>query len=149
MSALSHVFQCNALIYSFFFFLFTLYLLSPSILSNIPSSLYTCPCFQKHLLNHICILNTDTFNLLVPHSKCNGKVDLYEEYASIRGPNLALPKKALHEINVPKGTQPCESFGIHPKMPFLKQLYDDKDAVMIANMGAMVEVREFERNFMV
>ena len=31
--------------------------------------------------------------------------------------------------------------GIHPKMPFLKQLYDDGDATMIANMGALVEVR--------
>ena len=36
--------------------------------------------------------------------------------------------------------------GIHPKMPFLKQLYDDGDASMIANMGALVEVRASVRN---
>lgn len=95
--------------------------------------------------NRTFIQNTDTFNLLVPHSECKGPVDLYDEYASIRGPDIAIPKKDLHTIKVPKGTQPCDVFGIHPKMPFLKQLYDDGDAAMVANMGAMVEVRERKR----
>ena len=76
----------------------------------------------------------------MPHSKCQGKVDLYEEYASVRGPKIAIPKDQLHPIKVPKGTQPCEVMGIHPKMPFLKELYDDGDAIMVANMGALVEV---------
>ena len=32
--------------------------------------------------------------------------------------------------------------GIHPNLPYLKQLYDEGDALMIANMGGLVEVRE-------
>ena len=30
--------------------------------------------------------------------------------------------------------------GIHPNLPFLKQLYDEGDALMVANMGGLVEV---------
>ena len=30
--------------------------------------------------------------------------------------------------------------GIHPNLPYLKQLYDEGDAVMVANMGGLVEV---------
>merc|ERR1712176_254228 len=47
----------------------------------------------------------DTFNLLVPHSKCKD-VDLYKEYESVRGPDVAIPKNKLHEIKVQPGTQP-------------------------------------------
>ena len=97
---------------------------------------FQAPCFQR----------TDSFNLLVPHSECKGKFDLYKEYASVRGPNVAIPKDQLHQIKVPANTQPCNVMGIHPKMPFLKQLYDDGDASMIANMGALVEVRASVRN---
>merc|ERR1711971_42526 len=81
----------------------------------------------------------DSFNLLVPHSGCKGPVDLYDEYESVRGPDVAIPKDHLHQIEVPDGTQPCSVMGLHPNMPFLKQLYDDGDAVMVANMGALVE----------
>ena len=83
---------------------------------------------------------TDTFNLLVPHSECKGSVDLYKEYASVRGPKIAIPKDQLHQIKVPANTQPCNVMGIHPKLPILKELYDDGDAAMVANMGALVEV---------
>ena len=31
--------------------------------------------------------------------------------------------------------------GIHPNLPFLKQLYDEGDALMVANMGGLIEVR--------
>jgi len=81
----------------------------------------------------------DSFNLLVPHSRCKGPVDLYNEYESVRGPDVAIPKDELHQIEVPDDSQPCKVMGIHPKMPFLKKLYDDGDAVMVANMGALVE----------
>lgn len=112
------------------------------------------PCFHKqnqrptlpyllyqHHYNLHDASSTDSFNLLVPHSGCKGAVDLYKEYASVRGPDIAIPKDQLHQIKVPAGTQPCSVMGIHPKMPFLKQLYDDGDAIMMANMGALVEVR--------
>ena len=87
-----------------------------------------------------CFTQTDTFNLLVPHSGCKGSFDLYKEYQSVRGPGLAIPKHELLQIKVPAGTQPCDIMGVHPKMPFLKKLYDDGDAAFVANMGGLVEV---------
>ena len=79
----------------------------------------------------------DTFNLLVPHSSC-GSTDLYDEYARIRS-NVALPKAGLLRTNVAAGTQPCGTFGVHPRLPFVKSLYDAAVASFVANVGAMVE----------
>ena len=97
--------------------------------------------FSPHLLNYDNTTKIDSWNLLVPHSRCKGGLDLYKEYADVRGPDLAIPKNDLHEIEVPAGTQPCDVMGIHPNLPYLKQLYDEGDALMIANMGGLVEVR--------
>ena len=58
----------------------------------------------------------------------------------MRGPDLAIPKDELHQVKVPEGTQPCDVMGIHPKMPILKQLYEEGDAAMVANMGGLIEV---------
>ena len=96
---------------------------------------------MKTPLNQYDATETDSYNLLVPHSECKGTVDLYKEYASVRGPDIAIPKDELHQIKVPAGNQPCNVMGIHPDLKILKDLYDDGDAVMFANMGAMVEVR--------
>jgi uncharacterized protein (DUF1501 family)/uncharacterized protein (DUF1800 family) len=79
----------------------------------------------------------DTFNALVPHSDCRDK-DLHEEYTTVRA-GAALAKSELLPITVPGGTQPCNTFGLHNSMPTLKALYDDKDSLWIANMGALVE----------
>ena len=89
---------------------------------------------------HYHAVNIDTWNLLVPHSGCKGSVDLYKDYADVRGPDLAIPKNKLHQIKVPAGNQPCDVMGIHPNLPYLKQLYDEGDALMVANMGGLVEV---------
>ena len=84
----------------------------------------------------------DTYNMLVPHSECNtdsvNGLEMYASYAAVRSP-LELAQSQLLEIDVPSGTQPCNKFGIHNKMPFLKELYDDGDAAFIANMGALIE----------
>ena len=77
----------------------------------------------------------DSFNMVVPHSNC-GPHDLYKEYADIRG-EIALDKEDLLTIDV--DNQPCQQFGLHPKMPFIKELYDDGDAAFLANIGALVE----------
>ena len=58
---------------------------------------------------------------------------------------MAIPKGDLHQIKVPAGTQPCDVMGIHPNLPFLKQLYDEGDAVMVANMGGLIEVSAYAR----
>ena len=85
----------------------------------------------------------DSYNLLVPHSECNtdpvNNLDMYASYAAVRGIPITLDKSELLEIDVPSGTQPCNKFGIHNKLPILKELYDDGDAAFIANMGALVE----------
>jgi cullin-associated NEDD8-dissociated protein 1 len=82
----------------------------------------------------------DSYSLLMPHSKCNGtSVDLYQEYAEVRGPVVAIPKADLLELDVPKGTQPCDKMGLHPSLKTVHQLYKDGDAALLANHGSLVE----------
>ena len=76
--------------------------------------------------------------LQVPHSEC-GDYDLYDDYATVRGPGLAIQKSHLLPINPRSGTQPCGVFGINPVMPHLQRLYNQGDAAMLANVGPMVE----------
>jgi uncharacterized protein (DUF1501 family)/uncharacterized protein (DUF1800 family) len=78
----------------------------------------------------------DSFNLVVPHSNCPAK-DMYAEYASVRT-DAALKKEEVIQITSPAGTQVCNTFGVHPAMPKLAQLYKDGDALFATNVGAMV-----------
>jgi uncharacterized protein (DUF1501 family) len=83
----------------------------------------------------------DTFNMLVPHSNC-GATDLYAQYAEYRGVGaggVALLPNQLLPIDVPTGTQPCDTFGIHHMMPNTKQMYDDGELAFVANMGSLIE----------
>jgi len=77
----------------------------------------------------------DSYNLLVPHSGCSGLAS-YEQYAQVRGA-MGLPKTSLLQIDASSSSQPCDKFGIHPSMPFLKKLYDEKDASFIAGIGVL------------
>jgi cullin-associated NEDD8-dissociated protein 1 len=89
----------------------------------------------------------DSFNFLVPYSNCP-ELDLYEEYRNVRG-NVALSKSELLQIDVPTGTQPCDTFALNPKFVNTKQLYVDGDAAWVANIGTLVEpmtVTEFKTN---
>ena len=91
----------------------------------------------------------DSFNMVVPHSNCGADHDLYEEYKDIRG-DIAIAKDQLLVIDVPASNpykQPCQRFGLHPQMPFIKELYKQGDATILANIGALVEPvtkQEFE-----
>mmetsp|Transcript_27131 Transcript_27131/g.41641 ORF Transcript_27131/g.41641 Transcript_27131/m.41641 type:complete len:739 (-) Transcript_27131:168-2384(-) len=89
----------------------------------------------KAVIHFMLAGGVDSFQLLVPHSGCEGK-DLYEEYKSVRG-SIALNKDKLKQIDV-EG-QVCTTFGLHNKMPFLKDLYDDKHLVFVANVGVMTK----------
>ena len=80
----------------------------------------------------------DAYNLIVPHSNCKNGKDMYEEYTRVRT-DIKLPKNALHEITVPAGKQVCETFGIHPQLPVVQQLYNDGEALFLANVGVLVE----------
>jgi len=79
----------------------------------------------------------DSFNLLVPHSGASvTHDDAYAEYAESRG-TLALPKEALLRID-PLNT-PGRSFGVHPSMPRLAELFERGHAAFVANTGTLVE----------
>jgi uncharacterized protein (DUF1501 family)/uncharacterized protein (DUF1800 family) len=81
----------------------------------------------------------DSFNMVVPHT-CS-PYDLYGEYTTIRGGSLAIDKNSLLPIQVlsDSDSQPCSTFGLHPNLPFLQKAYNDKDAIVINNVGVMVE----------
>jgi len=100
--------------------------------------------FQNRSYKAIIVLflhgGCDSFNLIVPHSECKN-IDMYEQYSQIRGgfDALALRKTELLNISLPNNSQPCNKFGIHHKLPILKQLYDDSDAAFLTNIGTLVE----------
>jgi cullin-associated NEDD8-dissociated protein 1 len=73
----------------------------------------------------------DTFNLIVP--LCS---DLYSEYQQVRQ-DIALPRSSLSQVSAP--TQNCAQFGVHHKLPFVKQLYDDGQLAFVSNVGSLVE----------
>jgi hypothetical protein len=111
----------------------------------------------------------DSFNLLVPYSGCgsHGKWLLslliiklvlmspcsnrlkyymklnqfsgYNEYKAVRGA-AKMKRTELLPINASGSSQACETYGIHHKMPVLKDLYDQGEASFIAGIGVMTEL---------
>ena len=78
----------------------------------------------------------DSYNLLVPHSNC--KKDMYGEYKSERA-GLALELEEILPIDVPEKNQVCDTFGVHHKLPIMRDLYAAGDAAFLSNVGVMVE----------
>ena len=80
----------------------------------------------------------DSFNTLVPLSGCRdaagAPLDLYQEYADARREG-ALPREALLPVTDAEGAQPCSTFGLHPELTTLRDLYDDGHAAFVANVG--------------
>ena len=81
----------------------------------------------------------DTYNLLVPHSNCASR-DLFAHYEGVRG-DVALPKATLLDVAVTEASapQPCATFGVHPALEYVRQLYNEGDAAFVANVGTMIE----------
>jgi len=73
----------------------------------------------------------DTFNLIVPYD-----CPLYDEYKTVRG-DIALQSFQL--LQVTTTGQRCSKWGIHHKLPFVKQLYDEGKASFLSNIGSLVE----------
>jgi len=73
----------------------------------------------------------DTFNMLVPLS-----CDLTNEYQQVRT-SVALDPNIL--IPISTSGQSCSSFGLHPALPFLQELYNDGDLAFASNIGNLVE----------
>ena len=89
----------------------------------------------------------DTFNFIVPHSGCgDGSTTSYSQYALTRT-GAALPLNSLLPVDVPNGTQPCSTFGLHPELVTFQSLYNDGDASIMANVGNLVEPIETQAKF--
>ena len=73
----------------------------------------------------------DSFNMLMPNTTAE-----YNAYAQSRQ-GLAIERSALQAIS-PKGLG-ANSFGLHPNMPELKNIFNDGDASLIANVGPLIE----------
>ncbi|MEL7532046.1 MAG: DUF1501 domain-containing protein [Bacteroidota bacterium] len=80
----------------------------------------------------VCILlagGNDSYNMLVPTES-----QAYQHYRNTRS-NQALDANGLLPINPLSGG----SFGLHPSMPEVQQLFQQKDLAFVANVGTLVE----------
>ena len=100
----------------------------------------------------------DSFNMLVPTQQ-----DAYNDYVDVRGGLATVSNNgdyggglALHEPD-PSGNDPLallpitsslqdspngagySDFGIHPNLPYLKELYDQGDLAFVSNVGSLIE----------
>jgi len=78
----------------------------------------------------------DTYNLLTPRDQCIN--DLFSEYQECRGV-AALDRADLLPIFSNSSLHPCQEFGLHGSMPFLKSMYDAEDLAFLANIGPLIE----------
>ena len=74
----------------------------------------------------------------MPHSGCDNVTTSYQQYANTRT-GAALPQESLRPIQVADGSQPCATFGLHNKMSYIQQLYQQGEAAITANIGNLIE----------
>ena len=58
------------------------------------------------------------------------------------GGNPPLPRSALdkpHQINTTSGSQPCDTFAVHPSLEYVRHLYEQGDASFLANIGSLID----------
>ena len=81
----------------------------------------------------VCVLlagGNDSFNMLVPWDS-----DSYAGYAGMRS-DLALPRSALRPL---AGSDSAgRTYAVHPGMPGLQRLFNESDAALLNNVGALV-----------
>ena len=80
----------------------------------------------------------DSFNLLAPHSGCNNNRG-YDHYKSERGA-AGMSLNELLPISAIDSSQPCNTYGIHYKLPILKELYERNELSFVAGIGVMTEM---------
>ena len=80
----------------------------------------------------------DSYNMVVPHSNCKG-ADLYDDYVLLRTKRMALKKSELLQVEVNATLQPCGTFGLHPSLNIVHDLYKKSEAALIANAGVLIE----------
>lgn len=74
----------------------------------------------------------DSFNMLVPTDKI-----AHSQYADTRA-DLALSRRELLPLDAPKDRL-GRRFGLHPSMPELAELFDQKRLSFVANVGPLVQ----------
>jgi uncharacterized protein (DUF1800 family)/uncharacterized protein (DUF1501 family) len=76
----------------------------------------------------------DSFNLLVP---CPGEeIGIFQEYKERR---TDAGMNASDLLKISTEGQTCATFGVHHKLPFLKDLYDQGHAAFVSNIGSLVK----------
>ena len=87
----------------------------------------------------------DSFSMLIPVSGCVR--DLYAEYADVRS-NIALtpaqilpmlPVESTYNGGNATNPQPCTTFGTHPSLSLVQELWDAGQVSWFANIGSLVE----------
>ena len=75
----------------------------------------------------------DSFNLLTPYGD---ECPLWNQYQTIRG-DIALTAEQLLEITT--SGQACSRFSVHAYLHFVRDLYNNGEAVFDPNVGSLVE----------
>lgn len=85
---------------------------------------------------HLTLLGgLDSFNMLVPNTGCG----IRDQYNSVRG-EIRMQDANLLPLDGPVTGQPaCSQFSVHEGLSVLRDLYNDGDALFVANMGVLTE----------
>ncbi len=82
----------------------------------------------------VCVMlggGNDSYNMLIP--KGNNE---YNEYATTRS-NLAIPQNDILQIT--PNTSDGRTFGLHPSMPNMRQIFDSGNLAFVSNVGTLIE----------
>ncbi len=82
----------------------------------------------------VCLMlggGNDSFNMLIPRGNSE-----YNEYATTRS-NLAIPQNQILPIN--PNTTDGRTFGLHPSIPDMQQLFENNNLAFLSNVGTLVE----------
>ncbi len=102
-----------------------------SLINKLIGTSLTPPSDYKAL---VCILlagGNDSYNMLVPRG-----TNEYNEYAATRA-DLALPQASLLPLNA--NTNTGKTFGAHPSMGGVQQMFEAGNLAYIANVGTLIE----------
>ena len=93
----------------------------------------------------------DSYNMLVPNI-CSGTnadgVPVSEQYITHRGVMAFNRTEGEFNLTISASSeQPCSSFAVHDELEFVKELYDDKDLLWIANAGVVNQNGMTKNNF--
>ncbi|KAL7539351.1 hypothetical protein ACHAXR_009213, partial [Thalassiosira sp. AJA248-18] len=78
---------------------------------------------------------SDSFSMLAPIEGCG---PLHSQYLDVRG-DIAIQSELLLPINATTSNQPCSSFGLHPALQNIQNLYTQGDASWVSNVGPLIQ----------